>query len=44
MQNIEMKHVEVMKFEKNFKYFQEKFASTLSMLESLKEVPRMLER
>lgn len=44
MQNIEMKHLEVMKFEKNFKYFQEKFASTLQMLESLKELPRIVER
>ena len=44
MQNIEIKHTDILAFEKNFIEFQKKFNQTSQKLENLRDLPRFIER
>lgn len=44
MQEIEMRHLDVIAFQRRFTEFQVKFTDTINLFESLKELPKAVER
>lgn len=44
MQEIEIRHLDILAFQKKFTEFQIKFAETLNVMENFKDLPKIVER